>query len=213
MQEDKYRQLHVDFELTNNINTARKMMMGLPGDRILILHQVISLLEYKYLSENAKNNKDDLGYELNESLYYENLLINKGNVIDTLKEGIAQITQNNDNIQAADVFYDLFDLVNFEIFDKNDTWLVLIDIVEKLCSETKATLGEIIIFLTKYASYKFITRGGNKPTEEIIKLITTNQKDVKNLYDPFTDEATLLAEIGNVINVENYYGQHPNKDN
>ena len=213
MQEDKYRQLHVDFELTNNINTARKMMIGLPGDRILILHQVISLLEYKYLSENAKNNKDDLGYELNESLYYENLLINKGNVIDTLKEGIAQITQNNDNIQAADVFYDLFDLVNFEIFDKNDTWLVLIDIVEKLCSETKATLGEIIIFLTKYASYKFITRGGNKPTEEIIKLITTNQKDVKNLYDPFTDEATLLAEIGNVINVENYYGQHPNKDN
>ena len=114
MQEDKYRQLHVDFELTNNINTARKMMIGLPGDRILILHQVISLLEYKYLSENAKNNKDDLGYELNESLYYENLLINKGNVIDTLKEGIAQITQNNDNIQAADVFYDLFDLVNFE---------------------------------------------------------------------------------------------------
>lgn len=213
MQEDKYRQLHVDFELTNNINTARKMMIGLPGDRILTLHQVISLLEYKYLSENAKNNKDDLGYELNGSLYYENLLINKGNVIDTLKEGIAQITQDNDNIQAADVFYDLFDLVNFEIFNKNDTWLVLIDIVEKLCSETKATLGEIIIFLTKYASYKFITRGGNKPTEEIIKLITSNQKDVKNLYDPFADEATLLAEIGNVINVENYYGQHPNKDN
>lgn len=213
MQEDKYRQLHVDFELTNNINTARKMMIGLPGDRILILHQIISLLEYKYLSENAKNHKDDLGYELNESLYYENLLINKGNVIDTLKEGIAQITQNNDNIQAADVFYDLFDLVNFGIFDKNDTWLVLIDIVEKLCSETKATLGEIIIFLTKYLSYEFIKMGGNKPTEEIIKLITTNQKDVKNLYDPFTDEATLLAEIGNVINVENYYGQHPNKDN
>lgn len=213
MQEDKYRQLHVDFELTNNINTARKMMIGLPGDRILILHQIISLLEYKYLSENAKNHKDDLGYELNESLYYENLLINKSNVIDTLKEGIAQITQNNDNIQAADVFYDLFDLVNFGIFDKNDTWLVLIDIVEKLCSETKATLGEIIIFLTKYLSYEFIKMGGNKPTEEIIKLITTNQKDVKNLYDPFTDEATLLAEIGNVINVENYYGQHPNKDN
>ncbi|WP_019267576.1 N-6 DNA methylase [Methanobrevibacter smithii] len=213
MQEDKYRQLHVDFELTNNINTARKMMIGLPGDRILILHQVISLLEYKYLSENAKNSKDDLGYELNGSLYYENLLINKGNVIDTLKKGIAQITQDNDNIQAANVFYDLFDLVNFEIFNKNDTWLVLINIVEKLCSETKATLGEIIIFLTKYASYKFITRGGNKPTEEIIKLITKNQKDVKNLYDPFTDEATLLAEIGNVINVENYYGQHPNKQN
>ena len=43
--------------------------------------------------------------------------------------------------------------------------------------------------------------------------MTTNQKDVKNIYDPFVDEATLLAEIGNVINVENYYGQHPNLEN
>ena len=213
MPEDKYRQLHIDFELTNNINAAKRMMRNIPGDRILILHQVISLLEYKYLSENVKNNNENIGYELNEELYYENLLINKGNVIDTLKEGIAQITQDNDNVQAADVFYDLFDLVNFEIFNNNDNWLLLIDVVEKLCSETMATLGEIIIFLTKYASQEFIKMGGNKPTEEIIKLMTNDQKDVKNLYDPFADEATLLAEIGNVIHVENYYGQHPNKDN
>ena len=39
------------------------------------------------------------------------------------------------------------------------------------------------------------------------------QKDVKNIYDPFADEATLLAEIGNRIHVENYYGQHPNRIN
>lgn len=214
MQEDKYRQLHVDFELTNNINTAKRMMGSLPGDRFSILRQVISLLEYKYLSENAKNNNDDIGYELNEELYYENLLINKGNVIDSLKEGIAQITQENDNVQAADVFYDLFNIVDFETFNDNDSWLLLIDIVEKLCSETIATLGEIIIFVTRYITSEFgKKRGGLKPTEDIIKLMTLNQKDVKNLYDPFTDEATLLAEIGNVLNVENYYGQHPNKEN
>ena len=52
-----------------------------------------------------------------------------------------------------------------------------------------------------------------KPNEDIIKLMTTGQSDVKNIYDSFTEEATLLAEIGNVINVENYYGQHPNREN
>ena len=114
MQEDKHRQFHIDFELTNNINTAKRMMRSIPGDAFSILHQVIGLLEYKYLSENAKNNKDDIGYELNEELYYENLLINKGNVMDSLKEGIAQITQDNDNVQAADVFYDLFSIVDFK---------------------------------------------------------------------------------------------------
>lgn len=213
MQEDKHRQLHVDFELTNNINTARRMMGKLPGNRTLIIHQVIGLLGYKYLSENVKNNnKEDLGYELNEDLYYENLLINKGNVIDTLKKGIEQITQDNNNVQAADVFYDLFDLVNFELFNDNDAWLMLIEITEKLCSETMATIGETIIFLTKYISSIECKRiGGFKPTEDIIKLITADQKDVKNIYDPFADEATLLAEIGNRINVENYYGQHPNR--
>lgn len=213
MQENKHRQLHIDFELTNNINTATRMMGNLPEDKISILHQVISLLGYKYLSENVKNNNEDLGYELDENLYYENLLINKGNVIDTLKEGIAQITQDNNNIQAADVFYDIFSLVNFEIFNTNDLWLTLIEITEKLCFETMATIGEIIIFITRYISSQHgKTTGSIKPTEDIIKLMTTNQKDVENLYDPFTDEATLLAEIGNVINVKNYYGQHHNKE-
>ena len=213
MQEDKYRQFHIDFELTNNINSAWRISDILRG-RSTSIYQVIGLLGYKYLSENIKNNNDDIGYELNEELYYENLLINKGNVIDTLKEGIEQITQNNDNVQAADVFYDLFSFIDFETFNKNDTWLSLIDATEKLCSETIATIGEIIIFLTKYTSSTGGPQsGGLKPTEDIIKLITANQKDVKNIYDPFVDEATLLAEIGNVINVENYYGQHPNLEN
>lgn len=213
MQEDKYRQFHIDFELTNNINSAWRISDILRG-RSISIYQLIGLLGYKYLSENVKNNKDDIGYELNEELYYENLLINKGNVIDTLKEGIKQITQNNDNVQAADVFYDLFSFIDFETFNKNDTWLSLIDATEKLCSETIATIGEIIIFLTKYTtSTGGPQSGGLKPTEDIIKLMTTNQKDVKNIYDPFVDEATLLAEIGNVINVENYYGQHPNLEN
>lgn len=208
MQKDKYRQFYIDFELTNNINTAKRMMRTLPEDNFSILHQVIGLLGYKYLSENAKNNNSDIGYELNEELYYENLLINKGNVIDSLKKGITQITQKNDNVQAADVFYNLFNMIDFETFNDNDSWLLLIDIVEKLCSETMATLGEIIIFVTKYMT-STSRRDGLKPTEDVIKLMTTNQKDVKNIYDPFTDEATLLAEIGNIINVENYYGQHP----
>ena len=213
MQEDKYRQFHINFELTNNINSAWRISDILRG-RSTSIYQLIGLLGYKYLSENVKNNKDDIGYELNEELYYENLLINKGNVIDTLKEGIKQITQNNDNVQAADVFYDLFSFIDFETFNKNDTWLSLIDVTEKLCSETIATIGEIIIFLTKYTtSTGGPQSGGLKPTEDIIKLMTTNQKDVKNIYDPFVDEATLLAEIGNVINVENYYGQHSNLEN
>lgn len=211
MQEDKYRQLHVDFELTNNFSTAKRIMRTLPGDRFSILRQVIVLLEYKYLSEKAENNNEDIGYKLNEELYYKNLLINKGNVIDLLKEGIAQITQDHDNIQAADVFYDLFNIVDFETFNDNESWLLLIDIVEKLCSETMATLGEIIIYVTRQITSELgKKRGGLKPTEDIIKLMTVNQTDVKNIYDPFTDEATLLAEIGNILNVENYYGQHPN---
>ena len=214
MAEDKYRQDHIDFELTNNIRTARRMMGNLPGDTRSILRQVIGLLGYKYLSENVKNNKEDIGYELNEELCYETLLINKGNVIDTLKEGIEQITQDNDNIQSADVFYDLFTFVDFETYDNNEFWLSLIEITEKLCSETIATIGEIIIFITKYISLENGKKIDSiKPTEDIIKLIVTNQKDVKNLYDPYTDEATLLAEISNIINVENYYGQHPNKEN
>ena len=214
MQEDKYRQSHVNFELTNNINSAWRIGDILRGERSTTLYQIIGLLGYKYLSENVKNNKEDIGYELNEELCYENLLINKGNAMDTLKEGIKQITQNNDNVQAADVFYELFSFMDFETFNDNRVWLSLIDVTEKLCSETMATIGETIIFLGKYIlSLEGKRSGGQKPTVDIIKLMTANQKDVKNIYDPFADEATLLAEIGNVINVENYYGQHPNMRN
>lgn len=213
MQEDKYRQSHVDFELTNNIDSVWRIANILRGKQSTTVYQLIGLLGYKYLSKNVKNNKEDVGYELNKELYYENLLINKGNVLDTLKKGITQITQNNDNIQAADVFYDLFSFMDFERFNDNGVWLSLIDATEKLCSETIATIGETIIFLTKYiVSLEGKRSESFKPTEDIIKLMTTNQKYVKNIYDPFTDEATLLAEIGNIINVENYYGQHPNKE-
>ena len=214
MQDDKHRQLHVDFELTNNLNSVWRIDDIFSGERSTTIYQLIGLLGYKYLSENVKNNKDDIGYELDEELYYENLLINKGNAMDTLKKGIEQITQDNDNIQAADVFYDLFSFMDFETFNDNDVWLSLIDATEKLCSETMATIGETIIFLGKYiASLEGKRSGALKPTEDIIKLMTVNQKDVKNIYDPFADEATLLAEIGNVINVENYFGQHPNMRN
>ena len=51
-----------------------------------------------------------------------------------------------------------------------------------------------------------------KPTEEMIELITCNQTDINNLYDPFADDGVLLAEIGNKINVKNYYGQHPRNE-
>ena len=214
MAEDKYRQNHIDFELTNNINSAWGIANIVRGERSETIYQLIGLLGYKYLSQNVKNNKGDIGYELDEELYYENLLINKGTVMDSLKEGIKQITQNNDNVQAADVFYDLFSFIDFETFNDNDVWLSLINIAEKLCSETIATIGETIIFLEKYiVSIDGKRSDGHKPTEDIIKLMTANQKDVKNIYDPFADEATLLAEIGNVINVENYYGQHPNMKN
>lgn len=215
MQQYKHRQLDIDFQLTNNMLTARRIMENIPADIIPIMNQVITLLGYKYLSQNLKNNKEDLGYELHEDSYYENLLIDKGNVIDTLKRGIEQITQENENTQAADIFYDLFNLVDFDTFKDNETWLLLIEIVERLCSGTIATLGEIMIFLTKYVNElkldpKIKGTPTIKPTYDIIELMTINQNDVKNIYDPYADEATLLAEIGNVISVENYYGQHPN---
>ena len=211
MQEDKHKQLHVDFELNNE--KIWKMMDKIRGSNESIKHQIIGLLTYKYLSENIKNNSEDIGYNLDENLYYENLLINRGNVIDILKKGIDQITHQNENIQAADVFYDLFDFIDFENFNDNNVWLLFIENVEKLCSQTNATIGDIIISVTKYDSTKRgKARGGLKPTEEMIKLITTDQKDVKNIYDPYTDEATLLAEIGKTITVENYYGQHPDRE-
>lgn len=203
MQEDKH------IELSNKFSSAIKMMSHIPADEIDRVYQVIGLLGYKYLSENVKNNTEDIGYELDENLRYENLLINKANAIDIFKEGIKQITESNGDIQSADVFYDLFRFVDFKTFADNDTWLSLINVVEELCTQTTATIGEIIIFLTKYG-YDYKSRGTIKPTDDIIKLITANQKDVKNIYDPFADDATLLVEIGKVINVENYYGQYPN---
>ena len=211
MQEDKHKQLHIDLELNND--SVWRMMDKIRGNNESIKHQIVGLLTYKYLSENFKNNSDDIGYNLDEDLYYENLLINKGNAINILKKGIDQITHQNDNIHAADVFYDLFDFIDFENFNDNNVWLLFIENVEKLCSQTRATIGEIIISVTKYdLSKRGIKSGELKPREEMIKLITTNQKDVKNIYDPYTDEATLLAEIGNIINVENYYGQHPDRE-
>lgn len=201
-----------DYELINKFINTWRITEFFRGNSTSNLNQIISLLGYKYLSENVKGNKKDIGYELNENLYYENLLINKGNVIETLKEGIAQITQNNENIQSADVFYDLFDLIDFETFKENDNWLRFIELTEKLCSETTATIGEIIIFITKYIIDPSKS-SSPKPSKDIIKLITANQGDVKNIYDPYAEDGTLLAEIGKVINIENYYGQHPRKIN
>lgn len=213
MQEDKHRQLHINFELSNNINSAKRMLASAGfHERSGAMKQIISLLTYKYLSESIDNFAEDIGYRLDKDYRYNNLLINKGDVIGTLKSGINQITQENDNPQAANVFFDLFDIVDFERFNKNETWLVFIDVAEKICSETTATIGEIIIFLIKN------TTGDKRdgiihPTQDIIKLITTNQSDVKNIYDPYVVNGTLLAEVGNIIDVKNYYGQHPNKEN
>ena len=148
MQEDKHKQLHIDLELNND--SVWRMMDKIRGNNESIKHQIVGLLTYKYLSENFKNNSDDIGYNLDEDLYYENLLINKGNAINILKKGIDQITHQNDNIHAADVFYDLFDFIDFENFNDNNVWLLFIENVEKLCSQTRATIGEIIISVTKY---------------------------------------------------------------
>ena len=205
MQENNHKQI----EITNSINSANRMLIASGfHERSGAMTQIACLLGYKYLSNNISNNSEDIGYELNEEFRYEKLLINKGEVIELLKLGIEQITHNNNSIQASDVFFDLFDMIDFDRFNKNESWLTFIDAVEKICSETTATIGEIMIFMTKYLGdnrrdYSY------KPTEDIIKLLTTNQNDVKNIYDPFADDGTLLAQIGNVINVENYYGQHP----
>lgn len=204
MQENKLRQ-H-DLEIYNSVSRIRSKFGRI--EEFKLIEQVIALLGYKYLSNNATTSKD-IGYELDDSLHYENLLINKGSVIETLQKGIAQITKNNNNIQSSDVFYDLFEFIDFNTFNENEMWLDLIDAVEKLCSETTATIGEIILFLNKYPSgFKLHFQ----PTNDIIKLVTTNQGEVKNIYDPFVDSGTLLTEIGKIISVENYYGQHPNKE-
>lgn len=208
----KEKQLHKDSEIINSINSAKRMLIASDiNGRSEAMTQITCLLGYKYLSNNIANNSGDIGYELNEEFRYENLLINKGEVIGLLKLGIEQITHHNHSIQASDVFFDLFDMIDFEKFNNNETWLTFINIVEKICSETTATISELIIVMTKYIGddgRPFIIT----PTKDIIKLLTTNQNDVKNLYDPFADDGTLLTQIGNVINVENYYGQHPDRE-
>jgi len=205
MQENNHKQI----EITNSINSVNRMLIASGfHERSGAMTQIACLLGYKYLSNNISNNSEDIGYELNEEFRYEKLLINKGEVIELLKLGIEQITQNNNNIQASDVFFDLFDMIDFNRFNKNEFWLTFIDAVEKICSETTATIGEIMIFMTKYLDDDR-RNFSYKPNEDIINLFTTNQNDVKNIYDPFADDGTLLAQIGNVINVENYYGQHP----
>ena len=98
MQENKDRQSHIDVELNNN--SAWRMMDKIRGNNESIKNQIVGLIVYKYLSENIKNNPDNIGYNLDKDLYYENLLINKGDVIDILKKGIDQITHQNDSIQA-----------------------------------------------------------------------------------------------------------------
>jgi len=212
MQKDKHEQSQVDLEIINSINSANRMLISLGFTKQSeAMTQIACLMGYKYLSNNITKDNEDIGYELNKEFRYENLLINKGNVIGILNLGINQITKNNNSIQASDVFFDLFDLIDFDKFNKNESWLIFIDVVEKICSETTATIGEIMIIMTKYMTDDRIMFSF-KPTYDCIKLLTTNQKDVKNLYDPFADDGTLLAQIGNVINVENYYGQHPNHE-
>ena len=46
MQEDKYRQLHVDFELTNNINSAWRISNVLRGERSTTIYH-----EYPFITK------------------------------------------------------------------------------------------------------------------------------------------------------------------
>ena len=209
MQEGKNRQSQINFELTNNINSVNRMISTINYARPEeVWIQILNLLGYKILSEIAENTNEDIGYDLNQEYYYKNLLINKGYVVETLKGGIYQITKENDNVQASDVFYDLFDIFNFEKFHDNNTWILLIDAVNILCSGTQATSGEIFNFLTRYIGQYDRISNGVKPSEDIVKLIISDCTNVKNIYDPFATDGTLLVSVGTKLNVENYYGQH-----
>ena len=213
MQEGKNRQSQISFELTNNINSVNRMISTINYARPEeVWIQILNLLGYKILSEIAENTNEDIGYDLNQEYYYKNLLINKGYVVETLKGGIYQITKENDNVQASDVFYDLFDIFNFEKFHDNNTWILLIDAVNILCSGTQATSGEIFNFLTRYIGQYDRISNGVKPSEDIVKLIISDCTNVKNIYDPFATDGTLLVSVGTKLNVENYYGQHPVKE-
>ena len=207
--------LHINYELTNNIATVQSILKrnGFNKHDIEIAtNQILSLLGYKYLSQQAENNTEDIGYELNEDYYYKNFLINKGNVIETLTKGIEQITQKSDNIQASEVFYDLFNLIDFQTFPENDTWLLFIELVEKSCSETSANIGEVFNFITQYPQRTKNNIYKLKPAETLAKFIAGKITDVENLYDPYATYGSLLVNIGNEINVTNYYGQHDELD-
>lgn len=207
--EDRTR-LHINFELSNNLNSVQHKLTEKYGHRELATcrNQILSLIGYKYLSQNAETNNGDIGYELNDKYYYKNLLLNKGNVKEILKKGVEEITQENDNVQAADVFYDLFDLMDFETFPNNEDWLFFIDLLELLGRETTATLGQTFNFIVQYPQRTKNNIYQLKPNEILATVITANQKDVENLYDPNADCGSLMVEISNKINVKNYYGQH-----
>ena len=206
-------QLHINFGLENYFHTVRRKLKRKYGSSELngCMNQILSLIGYKYLSQNIETNDGDIGYTLNENYRYNNLLINKGTVIETLKIGIEEITQNNDNMQAADVFYDIFNLMDFEKYSCNEDWLFFIELVEKLDNETEATLGQIFNFITQYPEtsnsiYHL------KPAEILAKVLTKSHEEIEDLYDPYATNGSLLVAIGNEINVKNYYGQHTEFD-
>ncbi len=197
-------------DLINKITLIRHSLYDIDSiDIATARNQILSLLTYKFLSENSENNVEDIGYVLDEEYYYKNLLIDKDNVVETLKSGIEQITRNNNDIQSADVFYDLFDLLDFDILN-NNMLLSFINIIDKLSRTTNSISDISSIIINRI----IIGRSYNnfKPSEDLIQFFTLNQNNIKNIYDPHAVDGTLLVEIGKKINVENYYGQHPNKE-
>ena len=211
VQELSINKFHKNYELTNVIsgvhNTLKRNGYG-NRDINNAINQILSLIGYKYLSENAENNNDDLGYELNEEYYYKNLLMNKAIIVDLLKAGIEQITQENKNPQATNVFHDIFTLVDFNKFPENETWILFTDLLEYICSNTTATLGNIFNFITQYSTKTKTNIKKLKATEILTYYTTIDKKEVENLYDPNATNGSLMVNIGNEINVKNYYGQH-----
>ena len=205
-----YRQdLYHNFELTNHFNGVISKIRRKYGEDALdkSLEQVLSLIGYKYLSQNPTG-VADRGYTLKEEYHYNNLSIHKKDVKEILMKGIKEITQENDNQQAADVFYDLFDLVDFETYPNNEDWLFFIEMVEWVMNNTKASLGQAFNFITQYPKKTRININNLRPYELLAKIITKNQEKVENLYDPYATNGSLMASISNLIDVNHYYGQH-----
>ena len=212
MSEKQYiKKLHENYELTNNMFNIKNTLHRNGHDThnsTAPINQILSLLGYKYLSQKAEETKEDIGYKLDEEYHYKNLLINKSDIIGTLKKGIEQITKESNNLQAADVFYDIFTLIDFEKYPENDTWILFIELVEKLCSDTSATLGEAFNFATQYPQGTKNNIYKLKPSEILAKFIAAKVTEVENLYDPYATNGSLLVNMGKEINVTNYYGQH-----